>query len=104
MTSKESKTGPDFLAAPEPLPYLLRGGEFGVVTGPGPDGGFVGFLLPSELKTAWNGLGSDLDGDEKYDLMELVRPGSPMATRFKGVIKRLTHPHEPELGVQKLHK
>ncbi len=68
MTS-EKKNNPNFLASPEPLPYLLRSGEFGVVTGRSGDGGYVGFLLPSELKTAWTELGSDRDGDSKYDQM-----------------------------------
>ncbi len=101
MTSKETKkTEPDFLAGTEPLPYTLRGGEFGVVVAPGPDGGWLGFLLPSELKTAWDRLGSDLDGDSRYDLMELVRPGSANAARYKSAIDRLAHPKEPVLNSQ----
>lgn len=79
---------PNFLAA-EPQPYTLRNGEFGAVTGKEPNGNYVGFLLPSELRAAWDRLGRDLEGDTQFDLMELVRPGSAMAARFKSVITRL---------------
>lgn len=96
MTSKEQKVN-DFTASPEPLPYLLRNGEFGVVTKEGPHGGYEGFLLPSEIKSAWDKMGCDIDGDAKYDLMEVVRPGSPMASRFKVTIERLSNPKQPEL-------
>lgn len=89
MLKKIEKTAePDFLAA-EPQPYVLRSGDFGAVTGRAPAGGYVGFLLPSELRTRWDRLGNDSDGNSAYDLMELVRPGSAMATRFKAVVERL---------------
>ncbi len=88
---------PNFLAC-EPQPYTLRNGEFGAVTGKGPDGGYVGFLLPSELKTSWDRLGNDGDGDKAFDLMELVRPGSPQANSFKAVVERLCHPGPGKLS------
>ncbi len=88
MTKTRPGPTPNFLAT-EPQPYVLRNGDFGAVTGKGPSGSYVGFLLPSELKTAWDRLGNDLDGDRSFDLMELVRPGTAMATRFKSVVERL---------------
>ncbi len=103
MTNKEKKN--DFLATPDdPLPYVLRNGEFGIVTGMDDTGRFVGFIIPSELKSAWDLLGSDADGDKAFDLMELVRPGSVAAgrfkTEFKATINRLSHPKPPETKSQ----
>lgn len=101
MTAKRTSpdprpSDPDFLVA-SPQPYTLRNGDFGAVTGPSPDGGLVGFLLPSELRAAWDRLGRDADGDAQYDLMELVRPGSANATRFKATVERLMK-NEPKLN------
>ncbi len=71
-------------------PYRLRGGDFAIVEGKDHStGNWVGHLLPSELKSSWDLLGRDIDGDPVYDLMELVRPNTPDSMRLKAMVERL---------------
>lgn len=82
-----------------PLPYRLRNGEFALVERQAESTrNWYGHLIPSELKSSWDQLGRDLDGNPDYDLMELVRPNTPDHQRLRGIVERLLKTGEPTLA------